>query len=303
MGNSQQFALERKAKREAGLALAQQSSPRVRRTVTLLGADAVLSADLPSETQVMDLQKTLQARGPEYIASIAPWIFKPCPAWYTTSAPNDAFKRGTANNRRAADDKRDINGWSKAQIDALTRILNDDHTWRDIDGHMYRWIFHPVNAAYLAELAMLGNAADLLDCAAEFIRSAKPTTRKGLTSTDTIEYGALSDVDPKAKELVKLAAACGRAYDALDRASLKAATTYAAADITRRDARQTDYITAVATFAAAWQQYHGSMPELSPEVAAEVAPVVQTAVENQPDSSVAAEVASVKSVKGGAKVK
>ena len=290
MGNSQQFALARKAKRESALAAANNTRGAVSSSIAMIkahdekrGSESLLTIDIPSDVEISDLHAAIRERGPAWFNSIADWIKAPCPPWFTTEAPNIAFKTTSLNSKRGEGDKRDIDTWSRAQVDAFNSILADTFTWREIhDGdqvRMVRWIHHPVNAAYMAMLVRKGNAIDLLDSAAAYVKSASASRKKGVSGTDSIELGAMADVDAAAKKIILLAADVARAYDAMDRATVKAATTFAADDKKRADAKESAYADAVSKFYAAWRRYHGveSLAEISAETPAD-APTVDVAV-------------------------
>ena len=290
MGNSREFALARKAQREAALVAANNTRGAVRSTIAMIKAHedkkllaSLLTIKTPSDVEISDMHKAIKDRGPAWFNSIADWIKAPCPDWFTTDAPNIAFKTTSLNSKRGEGDKRDIDTWSRAQVDAFNSILADTFTWREIhDGdqvRMVRWIHHPVNAAYMAMLVRKGNAIDLLDSAAAYVKSASASRKKGVSGTDSIELGAMADVDAAAKKIILLAADVARAYDAMDRATLKASTTFAADDKKRADAKESAYADAVSKFYAAWRRYHGveSLAEISAETPAD-APTVDVAV-------------------------
>ena len=287
MGNSREFALARKAQRESALATANNTRGVVHSAVNMIarheekkGSGALLTIDVPAEIAISDMHKAIKDKGPQWFASIADWIKTPCPSWFTTDAPNVAFKTTSLNNKRGDGDKRDIDTWSRAQMDAFNNILADRFTWREIrDGdtvRMVRWIHHPVNAAYMALLVKMGNAIDLLDSAAAYVKSASASRKKGVSGTDSIELGAMADVDAAAKKIILLAADVARAYDAMERATLKAQTTFSADDKKRADAKESAYSTAVSTFYAAWRTYHGTESLAIDEAPAD-APIVHEA--------------------------
>ena len=84
MGNSREFALARKAQREAALVAANNTRGAVRSTIAMIkaheekrGSESLLTIDIPSDVEISDLHAAIRERGPAWFNSIADWIKAP----------------------------------------------------------------------------------------------------------------------------------------------------------------------------------------------------------------------------------